>query len=149
MLFYLLLEEMQINYPPNLKAISIHAPFAYAICMRLKKEEYRTQPTKRRGWILIHASQSKASDEYFYTYQIDINKVKRGAIIGAVKVNGCVGNLNNWAYQLDSPVLFEQPIEGVKGKQAIFWSANSEELQKAFTLASLQIAKFLNTKEII
>lgn len=140
---------MQINYPTNLKAISIHAPFAYAICLGLKTEEYRTQPTKRKGWVLIHASQSKASDEYFITYNIDKSTVKRGAIIGAVQVTDCIGSDNNWAYQLSSPVLFDQPVEEVRGKQAIFWGANSRELQEAFTLASQQIGKFLSGKEVV
>ncbi|BDA75983.1 hypothetical protein CAL7716_101490 (plasmid) [Calothrix sp. PCC 7716] len=140
---------MPINYPTNLKAISIHAPFAYAICLGLKTEEYRTQPTKRRGWVLIHASQSKASDEYFITYNIDKSGVKRGAIIGAVQITDCTGTDGNWAYQLNSPVLFEQPVEDVRGKQAIFWGANSRELQEAFTLASQQIAKFLNVNGVV
>ena len=83
---------MEINYPANLKAISIHAPFAYAICLGLKTQEYRTQPTKRRGWVLVHASLSKASDEYFTTYNINPSTVKRGAIIGAVK-NSLLGTI--------------------------------------------------------
>lgn len=115
----------------------------------MKKEEYRTQPTKRRGWVLIHASQSKVSDEYFTTYNIDKSGVKRGAIIGAVQVTDCIGSPGNWAYQLDSPVLFEQPVEDVRGKQAIFWGANSKELQEAFTLASQQITKFLNANGVV
>ncbi|WP_178379502.1 hypothetical protein [Fischerella major] len=46
---------MTQSYPEFLKAISIHTPHAYAICMGIKEAEYRSQPTLRRGWILIHA----------------------------------------------------------------------------------------------
>jgi hypothetical protein len=74
---------MTQSYPETLKAISIHAPHAYAICMGIKQAEYRTQPTNRRGWILIHASQSKDSDHCFADYGISKDTIKRGAIIGA------------------------------------------------------------------
>ena len=121
----------------NLKAISIHAPFAYAICMGLKDEEYRTQATKIRGWILIHSSQSKASDQYFIDYGIDNAIVKRGAIIGACKLTDCIGSPGDYAYCLERPILFEQALEGVRGQQSIFWgiSDRAPERQKAFQLA--------------
>ncbi len=53
----------------EIKAISIHAPHAYA--KGIKGAEYRSRPTKQRGWILIHSSQSKASDQYFTDYGTD------------------------------------------------------------------------------
>ncbi len=31
--------NIQINYPPKLKAISIHVPFAYAICIGVKGKQ--------------------------------------------------------------------------------------------------------------
>ena len=127
----------------DLKAISIHAPHAYAICMGLKDEEYRTQPTKKRGWILIHASTSKASDEFFADYEIDPSIVKRGAIIGAALLTNC-----NWdtefgcyAYLLESPILFDKAIEGIKGCQAIFWGAKTPHKQAAFKSAWENIFK--------
>jgi hypothetical protein len=123
--------------PTDLRAISIHPPFAYAICMGLKDEEYRTQPTKIRGWILIHSSQSKDSDEYFTDYGIDIAKAIRGAIIGACKLTDCIGCPGDYAYCLENPILFDKPIEGIKGQQSIFWSTSDKfpERQKAFQLA--------------
>ncbi|MGF1676289.1 MAG: hypothetical protein ACFCUV_21780 [Rivularia sp. (in: cyanobacteria)] len=135
--------SIEINYPPKLKAISIHAPHAYAICLGIKKDEYRTQPTNRRGWILIHASQSKQSDDYFADYGIEPTKVKRGAIIGAVKIISCVGFSGDYAYQLANPIKFSRPVEGVKGKQAIFWGAKTDVEKIAFTLASEQIREYL------
>ncbi|AFY33479.1 hypothetical protein [Calothrix sp. PCC 7507] len=133
----------EIKYPPKLKAISIHAPFAYAICKGFKNEEYRTQPTNRRGWVLIHASQSKQSDDYFAEYGIDLTTVKRGAIVGAVKIINCVGFPGNYAYQLANPINFSRPVEGVKGKQAIFWGPKTDAEKIAFTLGSEQIREFL------
>ena len=112
--------KVEINYPPNLKAIGIHAPHAYAICLGIKKDEYRTQPTNRRGWILIHASQSKQSNDYFADYGINKTTIKRGAIIGAVKIISCVRFAGDYAYQLTNPIKFSHPVEEVKGKQSIF-----------------------------
>ncbi|MBO3459969.1 hypothetical protein G7B40_040290 [Aetokthonos hydrillicola Thurmond2011] len=132
--------------PSNLRAISIHAPFAYAICLGLKDEEYRTQPTLIRGWILIHSSQSKASDQYFTDYGIDIANAlggtpeaiaKRGAIIGACKLTDCIGSPGDYAYCLKSPILFDKPIEGIRGQQSIFWGISDKfpERLEAFKLA--------------
>ena len=112
--------------------------------MGLKNEEYRTQPTQRRGWVLIHASQSKANDDQLVTYGIDPKIVKRGAIIGAVKIAGCSGFPGDYAYHLVQPILFDKPVEGVKGKQAIFWGAKTESEQQAFTLAARQIKELLD-----
>jgi hypothetical protein len=128
---------MKQSYPEFLKAISIHAPHAYAICIGIKKAEYRSQPTDRRGWILIHASQSKDSDHCLADYGISKATIKRGAIIGAAQITNCTWNTEYgcYAYHLENPILFDQPIEGVKGCQAIFWGATQPEKQAAFAQA--------------
>jgi hypothetical protein len=124
-------------YPESLKSISIHAPHAYAVCMGIKEAEYRSQPTDRRGWILIHASQSKDSDHCLADYGISKNTIKRGAIIGAAQITDCTwdAEFECYAYHLDNPILFGQPIEGIKGCQAIFWGAKQPDKQAAFAIA--------------
>ena len=116
---------------------------AYAICLGIKKDEYRTQPTKRRWWVLIHASTSKQSDDYFADYGIDQTNIKRGTIIGAVKIINCIGFPGDYAYQLANPIKFSRFVEKVKGKQSIFWGAKSDAEKIAFTLASEQIREHL------
>ena len=142
------MNKTQIKYPPNLKAISIHAPHAYAICLGIKNAEYRTQATKRRGWVLIHSSQSKTSDEFFFDYGIDISIAKRGAIIGAANITDCTWDweFECYAYHVHNPIYFKQPIEKVKGCQAIFWGPKTEDKKVAFTLASQQIRNHLLNK---
>lgn len=133
-----------ISFPPKLKAMSVHAPHAYAICMGKKDIEYRSKPTNRRHWILIHASQSKDSDDCFNEYGINPKNCKRGAIIGACKITECIKNSEwDFEYYLDEPLLFKNPIEGVRGAQSIFWGATTHEREIAFTLASQQIREFL------
>lgn len=134
---------MDINYPEKLKAVSVHPPFAYAIVRGLKKEEYRSQATKRKGWILIHASKSTTSDECFADYGIHPGSIKRGAIIGACKITGCrQAGFDNYAYQLAEAFEFKSPIDCV-GSQSIFWSATNEQRKVIFTLASNQIREYL------
>jgi hypothetical protein len=121
--------------PSNLKAMSCHAPFAYAICMGLKDEEYRTIPTNIRGWILIHASLAKTSDTYFQDYDIDPKKVERGAIIGAALIEDCLGEPGDWAYMISDYRLFDKPLKGIQGKQIIFWGAKTDFEKQAFDKA--------------
>lgn len=118
-----------MTYSQTLKAISIHAPHAYAICKGIKKREYRSRATLQKGWILIHASKSKASDKFFKEYGIDKNTVKRGAIIGAAYLSSCRWSEtdNAYSYRLREPILFDEPIEDIKGCQAIFWGAKTRE----------------------
>lgn len=117
--------------PSNLRAISIHAPFAYAICMGLKDEEYRTLPTNIREWVLIHASLSKDSDEAFKDYGIDPKKIVRGAIIGAAEIVDCQGSDRDYAYLIGEYKLFEKPLK-ISGKQVIFWKAKNPTEQRIF-----------------
>ncbi|QLE54976.1 ASCH domain-containing protein [Nostoc sp. TCL26-01] len=134
---------MEINYPAKLKAISLHPPYAYAIIRRLKHEEYRSKPTKRKGWILIHASKSTASDDCFQQYGINPANIKRGAIIGACKIISCrQAGFDNYAYQLSEAFEFRIPID-CAGSQSIFWGATNEDRKVVFTLASEQIRSYL------
>lgn len=125
------------SYPDFLRAISIHAPHAYAICLGIKKVEYRSQSTARCGWILIHASQSKDSDHWLAEYKISKDTIKRGAIIGAAQITAYTweAKLECYAYHLRRPILFDHEIENIKGCQAIFWDAKSDNTQKAFAQA--------------
>lgn len=134
---------MDINYPAKLKAMSVHPPYAYAIVRGLKDEEYRSKATNRKGWILIHASKSTASDECFAEYGINPGSIKRGAIIGAYKITGCrQAGYNNYVYQLAEAFEFKTPID-CTGSQSIFWGATNEQRKVVFTLASNQIREYL------
>ncbi|MBD2142946.1 hypothetical protein H6F39_16635 [Anabaena sp. FACHB-1250] len=130
----------------KIKAISIHAPHAYAICLGKKPFEYRNSPTKRRGWILIHSSGSKASDSCFPEYGIDKKIAVRQAIIGASFITDCSpDSQGGYAYRMTRSMLFKTPIEGVKGCQAIFWGhCKDPQKIKAFEQAIEQIGLALN-----
>ncbi len=126
-----------MNFPQHLRAISIHAPHAYAIVLGIKPEEYRTRATNYRGWVLIHSSGSKASDDYFEDYGITHIKAtaKRYALIGIADLYDCIGEPGDYAYCLRNAIAFPKAVEGIKGQQSIFWGATTPERMKAFAEA--------------
>jgi hypothetical protein len=133
----------------KIKAISIHAPHAYAICMGKKPYEYRNSPTEKRGWVLIHSSSSKASDSFFEDYGIDLKIAKRGAIIGASFITDCSPDYQGgYAYRMTRSMLFPTPIVGVKGCQSIFWGhCKDPQKLKAFEQAIEQMGINLKVRE--
>jgi hypothetical protein len=132
-----------------MKTLSVKQPWASLICSGIKDIENRTWPTKFRGRVLIHASQSKLSP--VNVLSLEQKKIVKdaglwascalpeylGAIIGSVEIVDCVQNNSSiWAersgpksidylkqtynWVLANPVLFNRPIENVKGKLS-FW----------------------------
>ena len=133
----------QPKAPEWLRAISIHAPHAYAIIIGIKKQEYRSKLTTYRGWALIHSSGSKASDNAFQDYFINPDQigVKRFALIGAAEILDCYGEPGDYAYQIGRAIAFPTPIEGIKGQQSIFWGTSDKypEREGAFNQAWVMI----------
>lgn len=126
-----------------MKAISIKQPWASLVCSGIKDIENRTWecPKKYIGTrVLIHSSLTPAVDKWRSLNQEQIREACRngltgaefyklplGAIIGSVKIVACVQNHPSiwaekgvWNWVLANPILFESPIENVKGKLS-FW----------------------------
>lgn len=130
-----------------MKAISIKQPFASLIAHGIKDVENRSWkcPDQYIGQrVLIHASGMPLSYNSFYDSVLTHKQLLSlppnkdwadfnfcvGAIIGSVVIAGCVKDYQSvWAIQgcwhwiLKDAVLFENPIEGVKGKLR-FWNFN-------------------------
>lgn len=123
-----------------MKAISIKQPWASLIVHGIKDIENRTWRTNFRGRVLIHAAGSHGrkfsvnlSDAQTRAAFATIAKetmfgnMPFGSIIGSVEIIDCVQNhpsiwvekgAYNWV--LANPILYENPIENVKGKLS-FW----------------------------
>ena len=130
-----------------MKAITIKQPWASLIVSGLKDIENRTWKTNFRGRVLIHAGM-KADNHWSASVPV-CNKVDKflreiskggtdwsnyhfGAIIGSVEIVDCVQNHPSlwaengvWNWVLANPVMFDEPITGVKGKLS-FWEYNGE-----------------------
>jgi hypothetical protein len=130
----------------KIRAISIHAPHAYAICLGIKSYEFRTSPTRFRGWVLIHSSGSKASDSSFKDYRLEDIKhlVSRQALIGAGFISDCQRMAEgDYGYLFTEVLLLDNPIEGVKGCQSIFWGdCNDPAKIAAFEAAREELKAF-------
>lgn len=122
-----------------MKAITIKQPWASLIVHGIKDIENRTWRTNFRGRVLIHSAQSidisrspLLSREQFKSVGGKEEYQKHyfgnyGCIIGSVEIVDCVQNhpsiwaeegMYNWV--LANPILYEKPIENVKGKLS-FW----------------------------
>lgn len=117
------------EYPSTMRAMTTHAPFAYALATGQKQQEYRSRSTNYRGWAFLHSGKSTASDDAFSYLDMSPEQAFRGGIIGAGFLNSCSQSGNYFAYEFLNPVLFENPLK-IKGKQAILWlPSNSEEVK--------------------
>lgn len=126
-----------------MKAISIKQPWASLIAHGIKDIENRTWkcPKQYIGQrVLIHASKKDAGwkelplnfsqRETAKQHDFTFDHLPKGAIIGSVVIADCIQNHPSvwaekdcWNWVLKDAVLFEKPIENVKGKLS-FWNYN-------------------------
>lgn len=125
--------------PKDLKCMTTHAPFAYSIVLGKNDVEIRRRATKHRGWTLIQAGLSKASDEAFEEFNIN-SSVERGCIIGAAELVDCVKNEAVYCYFFENPIKFDKNIP-IRGRQCPIWGSTSASEQSAFDLAWNQIER--------
>lgn len=130
------------------KVITIKQPWASLIAHGIKDIENRTWRTNYRGRVLIHAAASSDKEPYKLFNDEQAKAVddcimevccfygQKSAIIGSVEIVDCVQNhpsiwaekgVYNWV--LANPILFDKPIEGVKGKLS-FWEYDLSEEPK-------------------
>lgn len=134
-----------------MKTITIKQPWASLIAHGIKDIENRTWPCPKKyigQRVLIHAGQRTASfwDSTPEIYKIadnfiseisksgtDWSRYPHGSIIGSVTIADCVQNHPSiwaekgvWNWVLKDAVLFDKPIENVKGKLG-FWEHNLEQ----------------------
>ncbi|NEZ65563.1 hypothetical protein D0962_22870 [Leptolyngbyaceae cyanobacterium CCMR0082] len=130
-------------YPDTLRAMSLHAPWAYMMAKGWKEEEYRSKTTKFRGIFLIHASQSKHSDSVIEEYGLPKSEIEsiRSSIIGAACCTGSYyAQDGGYAiHDIEQAVFFSKPIEGVSGKIQQFWEAKDTATIRAFNKAWMQL----------
>lgn len=128
-----------------MKAISIKQPWASLIAHGIKDVENRTWkcPKKYIGQrVLIHASmvgrKTYSIPERLFNNSkvfsiIESKELPKGAILGSVVIADCVQNHPSvwaekgcWNWVLKDAILFDKPIEGVKGKLS-FWIPKDEQ----------------------
>ena len=108
-----------------MKAITIHAPWAWAIIHGHKRWENRTWPTTHRGWLAIHAGSSSKSDDEAEALFAELGighpddwTTYRGKLLGVVSCAACnKGALQSdpfgsgpFRFALNGPRLLTEPI---------------------------------------
>jgi len=129
------------NLVDKIKALSVHAPHAYAICLGKKQFEYRSWATKKRGWVLIHATASTSDDSYFHEYGINPKTVYRQAIIGASYIADCLPDEDGgYMFKMTRSFLFKVPVLNIKGQIKFWGHSNDPTKVKGFAQAIEQMA---------
>ncbi len=125
-----------------MKVLSIKQPWASLIAHGIKDIENRTWKTNFRGRILIHSAKRPIYGKSLFDLltKDQLQKINEkvgfdascvwdhyGAIIGSVEIVDCVVNHPSiwaekgvWNWVLANPIIFDKPIENVKGKLS-FW----------------------------
>ena len=138
------------------KVLTVKQPWASLIVHGIKDIENRSWRTNFRGRVLIHSS-AKGDIAKFGCLQpnqrlkvlntpmsrVGFNDLPFGSIIGSVEIVDCVQNHPSiWAdkgvyhWILANPVLFEKPIENVKGKLGL-WNYDWEETNTSKAIVSM------------
>jgi hypothetical protein len=109
-----------------MKTISVKQPWAYLICSGIKDIENRSWKTDFRGRVLIHAPTNIS--KFGWEHILPHNEIKKSSIIGSVEIIDCVkkhssiwAEQDKWNWVLKDPILFNKPINNIKGKLS-FWN---------------------------
>ena len=103
-----------------MKALSIQQPWAWAIATGKKDVENRTWPTKRRGWVLIHAGKKVDLEAMRELTRRGVLRgtedMQTGAIVGAMRIDDCVTtSKSEWfsgphGFTIGDAVEFKRPL---------------------------------------
>lgn len=126
----------------EIKAITVHNPWATAIIFGGKNIENRSWPTDYRGTLLIHAGQKYDSEgaDWMIGQGLEIPRLAeaRGIIVGTVTLADCVRNSRSrwaedgfWHWVLADP----RPVDRIvpmRGRQGLY--APDDNWTNAFTV---------------
>ncbi|MBT9312548.1 ASCH domain-containing protein [Leptothoe kymatousa] len=101
-----------MEYPKDLRAITIHNPFCLDIGMGVKPLEFRSWDTKHRGLTLLHVGSNRSYEKEFAEAYPNITKesidAMRGAIIGFAEIIDSFWSQEDscYAHRIANPGLF-------------------------------------------
>ena len=87
-------------------AISVRQPAADQIVRGTKRRDVRSRPSRFRGWILIHASQTLRRSEL----PKGAPEPERGKVLGLARLDDCVKNGDGWSYVWAKPQRFRVAV---------------------------------------
>lgn len=104
-------------------AISIRQPYVEQIFRRIKKEEYRSRPTKIRGRVYVYASLRPSDLSGFSRLGAEPGDFPTGVIVGSVEIAGCRYSEPKqcYAYRLANPKRLRKPISPKNRPQPVWF----------------------------
>jgi hypothetical protein len=94
-----------------MRALSIRQPYAEQIMRGIKRIEYRSQPTRKRGRVYIYASVTPGSPEDFATLDAQPGDFPVGVLIGTVEIVNCTGEPGDYEWHLARPQRLSVPLK--------------------------------------
>jgi hypothetical protein len=97
-------------------AISLRQPNADLVLEGARRRDRRSRPTRFRGWILVHASQTLRRDEVARRRSDlglaagEVYEPERGKLLGMVCLEDCVKDGEGWAYLWKNPKRFRTAV---------------------------------------
>lgn len=101
----------------SMLALSIRQPWAELVMLGIKAVEFRSRLTHVRGRILIYASLTKGwrgeeeAAAIGRTYDIDLESLPRGFLIGSVEIIGCTPGDGEFEWHLKNPERLATPVK--------------------------------------
>lgn len=100
--------------PQKMLALSVRQPWAELIMSGEKEAEYRRYPTQVRDTVYVYAGLKKyrrdVMDDLTEELGLDVYELDRGVLVGTVEVYDCEETEDGYAWLLQNPVRFEQPL---------------------------------------
>lgn len=108
------------------RAISIRQPLVEQILRRVKRFEFRSQPTKIKERVYLHASLRPVTDaREWRKVRKTPGELPTGVIVGSVEIAGCTPRRDRegvyYAYALRNPRRLRTPLVPVNQPQPRFW----------------------------
>jgi hypothetical protein len=101
----------------NMSALSIRQPYAELIMRGVKRIEYRTQPTRKRGRVYIYASKTPGPPAEFRALGLKPGDLPTGVLIGTVEITGCNGREGYYEWTLANPQRLPEPVAPTRHPQ--------------------------------
>lgn len=118
-----LLKSHQTDVPSG-SAISIKQPYVEEILRGIKKIEYRSKITYKRGRIFLYASASKVTEKpRWENLGLEMYSLPTGMLVGSVEIIDCKYNnkTKDYEYILKNPKRFRTPITPIMKAQPCFF----------------------------
>jgi hypothetical protein len=107
--------EVDLRPSKRMRALSLRQPWAELVMRGVKTREVRSRPTTPDQRIYIYASKGRLAKgeekRWSEAYDIDIDELPRGMLVGTVEIADCVLDDNGYLWILAKPERARRPLQ--------------------------------------